>query len=87
MQANQGSGTGSCVLLYLPHAAGCYANTTACVHSMMYCLISGTCCLYLLQLIAPVLLMLLARIACGRTKALTYDFKFNAVAFRRWLQW
>jgi hypothetical protein len=52
MQANWDSGTGSCVLLYLPHAAGCYANTTACVHSMMYCLISGTCCLYLLQLAA-----------------------------------
>jgi hypothetical protein len=38
MQANWDSGTGSCVLLYLPHAAGCYANTTACVHSMMYML-------------------------------------------------
>jgi hypothetical protein len=38
MQANQGSGTGSCVLqdklLNLPHAAGCYAIIAGFVHSV-----------------------------------------------------
>jgi hypothetical protein len=52
MQANQGSGTGSCVLLNLPHAAGCFAIIAASVNSVKCGLNSGTCGLYLLLLAA-----------------------------------